>query len=178
MKNKKYLFLFLSGIVSLVFFSSVYAQPAIRGQGPAAVGTTTECNDLSDNDKDGLIDLKDKQCTSIYIACEDGTTSCIKKGSSSNSGLNINLRIKNPLTVNTIEEAIKKVMDVIVMISIPIIIIMFIVAGFMYIFARGDTGAITKAHNTFLYTLIGALLILGAWTIAAAIVGTVNMIAG
>jgi hypothetical protein len=138
----------------------------------------TECNDGIDNDKDGVRDLDDVDCKkSKDTLKETGTIDKPKVDTTTTtSDFPLTLSLKNPLKVNTIEGAIKKIMDAIMKIAIPIIIILFIWAGFKFIFAQGNKDKLGEARRTFLYTLIGALLVLGAWTIATALVGTVNLI--
>jgi uncharacterized membrane protein YraQ (UPF0718 family) len=86
------------------------------------------------------------------------------------------VKLMNPLKVNTIQDAVKAFMSAIVRIAIPFIVVFFIWSGFNFIVARGNEKKITDAKNMFLYTIIGTLLILGAWVITNAIVGTVNSI--
>jgi hypothetical protein len=93
-----------------------------------------------------------------------------------NQGLNIHLN--NPLegTASTIPQAINTILSIVIRIALPLIIIAFIWSGLNFIFARGKPEKMKEAKNMFLYTVIGTLLILGAWTITNAIVGTVNNI--
>lgn len=91
----------------------------------------------------------------------------------------INIKIKNPLgETDTIPEAIKKIMDVVLQLVFPFIVLLFIYSGFLFVTARGNKTKLDQAKTMFWYTLIGTLLILGAWTIATAIVNTVNEITG
>lgn len=89
----------------------------------------------------------------------------------------LNIRLKNPLKVNTIQEAIKLFMDAIIKIAIPFIVVFFIWTGLKFILAQGKPEEIKKARQMFWNTVIGTLLILGAWAITDAIVGTVNSLA-
>lgn len=98
------------------------------------------------------------------------------QSSTQNSGFNLNIKLANPLKVNTIQEAIKLFVNAIVRLAIPVIVIFFLWSGLMFIFARGNPEKIKVAKNMFFYTIIGTLLILGAWTITNALVGTVNSI--
>lgn len=91
---------------------------------------------------------------------------------------NLQVRINNPLKVDTIEGAIQLFMNAILRIAIPFIIIFFIWSGLSFILARGNPEKIKTAKKMFWYTIIGTLLILGAWTITNAIIGTVNSITG
>jgi hypothetical protein len=93
----------------------------------------------------------------------------------------LNIHLNNPLAaggVSTIGDAINKILSLVIRIALPIIILMFIWSGLSFIFARGNPEKIKVAKNMFLYTVIGTLLILGAWTITNAIIGTVNAITG
>ncbi len=93
----------------------------------------------------------------------------------------LNIQLQNPLAkggVNTIGDAINKILSLVIRVALPLIIIMFIWSGLSFIFARGNPEKVKTAKNMFLYTIIGTLLILGAWTITNAIIGTVNAITG
>jgi len=86
------------------------------------------------------------------------------------------IHINNPLKVNTITDAIKLLSSVVIRIALPLIIIFFIWSGLSFIFARGNPEGVKKAKNMFFFTVIGTLLILGAWTITNAIIGTINAV--
>jgi len=94
----------------------------------------------------------------------------------SNESFKLNIKFSNPLKVNTIQDAIKLFVNAIVRIAIPVIVVFFIWSGLSFVLAQGNPTKIEKAKNMFFYTVIGTLLILGAWTITNAIVGTVNSI--
>lgn len=87
-------------------------------------------------------------------------------------------KIKNPLgETDTIAEVIKKLMDIVLMLALPFIVLFFIYSGFQFVTARGKPEKLKTAKAMFWHTLLGALLILGAWTVATAIVNTINDIA-
>jgi preprotein translocase subunit YajC len=64
-----------------------------------------------------------------------------------------------------------------VKIAFPFLVLFMMYAGFMFIEARGNEEKLKKAKKNFLYVVLGALLVLGAWTIASVIKGTVDEIA-
>lgn len=101
-----------------------------------------------------------------------------KTQTTNNGGFKLSVKINNPLKVDTVQDAIKLFMDAVLRIALPFIIVFFIWAGLSFVLARGNPEGIKKAKNMFWYTLIGTLLILGAWTITNAIIGTVNSITG
>ncbi len=103
----------------------------------------------------------------------EGSSSAPASGASS---LDLQVRINNPPKVDTIEGALQLFMSMVLRIAIPFIIVFFIWSGLSFILARGNPDDIKKAKKMFWYTIIGALLILGAVTITNAIIGTVNSI--
>lgn len=88
--------------------------------------------------------------------------------------------LENPLRpeFSSIPTFIAGALKVLVIVALPVVALFIVVAGFMYIKARGNPGKISEAHTNFVYVLIGALLILGAWVIATLIGGTVTQLVG
>lgn len=101
---------------------------------------------------------------------------CDSSGSSQPTDFTLLVKLKNPLKVNTIQGAIQLFMNTVVKIAIPFIVVFFVYAGFRFILARGNPTELQTAKKMFWYTVIGALLIFGAWAITNAIVGTINSI--
>lgn len=174
-------------IIIGIFTTNTFAQRVapVRTSQNSPVTSPNECNDKKDNDNDGFIDEKDAQCKT-GVKCEDGTTKCETQttntgSTTSGSGatdFDLQVRINNPLKVDTISDAISLFMNAVLRIAIPFIIIFFIWSGLSFILARGNPEKIGTAKKMFWYTVIGTLLILGAWTITNAIIGTVNSITG
>lgn len=88
--------------------------------------------------------------------------------------------LQNPLnsSFSTIPDFIAGVLKVVIMIALPIITIFFVIAGFQFILARGNQSKLTDARKNFVYVVIGALLIMGAWVLATLIAGTVTQLVG
>jgi hypothetical protein len=176
-------FLIVALIIVGLNFSFSFAQQQQQNALP------TQCGDGVDNDKDGGIDVKgltapnntvyppDKECLDASAICEDGSKSCTPP-EVCGSGFCLKVKINNPLKVATIQDAIKLFMDAVLKIALPFIVVFFIWSGLSFVLARGNPEKIKTAKNMFLYTIIGTLLILGAWTITNAIIGTVNSITG
>ena len=93
-----------------------------------------------------------------------------------NTDFKLQVRLENPLAgkASNISEAVKLFMNILLKIALPVIILFFIWAGLKFITALGNPTKLTEARKMFWYTIIGTLLILGAWTITNAIIGTVN----
>ncbi|MEK7499780.1 MAG: pilin [Patescibacteria group bacterium] len=85
-------------------------------------------------------------------------------------------KLESPFVYKTVSDFISAVLRAIVYLSMPIIALFIMYAGFKYILARGNPGAIDEAHKNFMYVIIGALLILGAWVLATLIGGTVSQL--
>ena len=88
--------------------------------------------------------------------------------------------LKNPLNPNfsSIPAFIAGALKALALIALPIITLFFVISGFLFLTAQGNEEQLKKAKNNFLYVVIGALLILGAWIIATLIAGTVNQLTG
>ena len=83
-------------------------------------------------------------------------------------------RIVNPIDSDTVQEFIKTILEGVVKIGLPVIALAIIFSGFMFVFARGNSEKLTKARQSLIYTLIGAALLLGAWSLAQLISETVR----
>ncbi len=84
--------------------------------------------------------------------------------------------LQNPTQFPTIEKFIEGVLKAVVYLAMPIIALFMVYAGFKYVAARGNESKVSEAHKNFLYVVIGAILILGAWVFATLIGGTVSQL--
>lgn len=93
---------------------------------------------------------------------------------------NLSGTFSNPLNlpgINTISEFIRVILENIVIPIGAVVSVFFIIyAGFLYVVARGNPAAISKAHQALLNALIGTVIILGSWAISKAIEGTVDQL--
>lgn len=87
-------------------------------------------------------------------------------------------RLQNPLKdeFTSIPDFLAALLDVVITIAIPIIVIMIIYSGFLFIKAQGKPEDIVTARKAITWTLIGAAIILGASLLSYAISGTVDEI--
>jgi len=86
--------------------------------------------------------------------------------------------IDNPLKSENLTALLADILNIVVEIGIPIVTIMIIMAGFKYVTAGGDSGKVQDAHEMFLWTVVGAAIVLGAFVIVNIIQTTVNAIRG
>jgi len=86
--------------------------------------------------------------------------------------------LKNPLRFNDIQSFVAGALKALVVVSLPIITLFIVISGFMFVAALGKPDKLSKAKENFVYVMIGALLILGAWVLATLIGGTVSQVVG
>ncbi len=100
------------------------------------------------------------------------------KVSSSNSGICRSGKggLCNPLKANSIEGLLVDILSYLVKIGTIFIILMLVFVGFKFVAARGNSGELEKARNMLLWTIIGAIIILGAQAIAMGIASTISAI--
>ena len=82
----------------------------------------------------------------------------------------------NPITyggISTVPEFLLALVDLVFLIAVPIIVIFIIYSGFLFVTAGDNESQIAKARFVFMWTIIGALVLLGAKAIAAAIQATI-----
>lgn len=86
--------------------------------------------------------------------------------------------LQNPLRFPTIEQFIEGTLRAVILIGIPVIVVFTVYAGFKFIMARGNSAAISKARENFVYVIIGMVMILGAWVLATLLGSTVTQLLG
>lgn len=89
-----------------------------------------------------------------------------------NSGLQIG--IKNPLNVNSVAEVMKIFFDTLVQLGSVAVVLAIVYAGFLFVVSKGNPEELNKAKTTLYWTIIGALILLGAQVIAKVIENTLK----
>lgn len=92
-----------------------------------------------------------------------------------NTSTGTNITLINPLGGgSSLEGFLGSILDVVIRIGTIIVILMLVFVGYKFVVARGDPGEITKAKDNLLWTVVGALILLGAKAIALGIEATVK----
>jgi membrane protease YdiL (CAAX protease family) len=86
--------------------------------------------------------------------------------------------LTNPLQFNSLSQFLEAILSAVITIAFPIIVLMFVYSGFLFITAQGNEQKLTQFRRVLLWTIVGALLILGAQVLSSAIQGTVDEIRG
>lgn len=85
-------------------------------------------------------------------------------------------KIENPIKVNSINQLIQVIIKVFIAIGTPIAVLFLIYSGFKFVMARGKPTELEDARRTFLWVLVGIVILLGASVLAAVIKGTVQQL--
>lgn len=98
-------------------------------------------------------------------------------GQGSNPGGSVALI--NPLNSGTsLESFLGSIMDFVIRIGSIVVILMIVYVGYLFVIARGNESKITEARKALLWTVIGALVLLGAKAISSGILATVQSLGG
>lgn len=99
-------------------------------------------------------------------------------GSSGGSDSQVSFEVKNPLRFKSIEELITAVIKLLIQIGLSIAVLFIVYAGFLYVTAAGNSEKVTKAHQVFLWAVIGTAILLGALVIMSVIQSTISQVTG
>lgn len=80
----------------------------------------------------------------------------------------------NPIASNTLWEFLEKILASVVYILFPIMVLMLVYTGYLFVAAQGNESKLREAKRAFLWTLIGAFVVLGAQALSFAIKATVE----
>ncbi len=89
---------------------------------------------------------------------------------SGNSGLH------NPLKVNSLQKLMTAILGFVVKIGTVVVVLMIVFVGFKFVTSKGKPDEIQKARMMLLWTIVGALIILGAQAISLGVAATVTSI--
>ena len=105
----------------------------------------------------------------------DGTCQLASPTSNGGSG---NVTLINPLQGQTLMGLLNDILTIVIQIGTIVIILMIVYVGFLFVVAQGKDAEITKARSALLWTVIGALILLGAQGLSLGIQATVHALGG
>ena len=86
-----------------------------------------------------------------------------------------NITLLNPLQGGaSLESFLNSILDFVIRIGTIIVILMMVYVGYLFVAARGNAGKLEEARRALLWTIVGALILLGAKAIAIGIKATVD----
>lgn len=147
----------LSIVFVLVFVSNI--QSAFADAGGINNGSACDYNGTS-----GM--MQDGQCVPPDLF----------QGSSATGGsANDSLTLMNPLQGGTsLESFLSTILSFVIRIGAIIVVLMLVYVGYLFVMAQGSDSKLSEARKALLWTIIGALILLGAQAIAIGIESTVN----
>ena len=87
-------------------------------------------------------------------------------------------QLMNPIAYSDISSFIRAVLRAVVLILFPMVVLMLVYTGFLFVEAQGKEKEISDARRAFFWTVIGGLIVLGAQALSMAIEATVKEIEG
>jgi Type IV secretion system pilin len=86
-----------------------------------------------------------------------------------------NITFQSPISGTTsVAQVLLALFKILVEIGAVAVTLAIVYAGFLFVAARGNPGELTKAKSTLYWTIIGALVLLGAQVIASVIEATIK----
>jgi hypothetical protein len=85
-------------------------------------------------------------------------------------------KLTNPLKVDNLIDFWREILKIAAQIGSIFVVVGFVYTGFLFVKARGNAEELALAKRSFVYTVIGAAIVLGAWAFALAIAETIRSI--
>jgi hypothetical protein len=95
-------------------------------------------------------------------------------GSNSSVGGTGGAGLHNPLQFATLPQLLNAILDFVITIGGIVIVVMIVFIGFKFVAAQGNSEKLQEARTMLLWTVIGALILLGAKAIETGIQATVQ----
>jgi len=90
-----------------------------------------------------------------------------------------NVTLINPLNSGiSLTSFLNNILDFIINIGSVVVILMLVFVGYKFVVAQGKDTALVEARKMLLWTIIGALVLIGAKAISAGILATVQSLGG
>ncbi len=100
-------------------------------------------------------------------------------GGTNTGGSGQSVTLLNPLKSGAkLEDFLTSILDFVIRIGTIVVILMLVFVGYKFVVAQGAPGAIEEAKGMLLWTIIGALVLLGAKAISVGILSTVKALGG
>lgn len=81
---------------------------------------------------------------------------------------------QSPIGFSSFGEVVAAIVGVVVQVGVVLVILAIIYSGFLFVTAQGNEEKISKAKRTFLWVIVGAIILLGANELADVVRNTAN----
>lgn len=168
--KKTILLSFIALVLCFAFMPYEHTYAQVPGQ----------CNDGIDNDGDGLVDHEqDPGCSDVNDQWETGDGTPNRFGMPVVGGLipcegvylDANGVYQRDCDFGDFMTLVQNLINFLVVVSIPIVVVLFAYAGFLYLTAAGNQSQISKGKSMMAAAAIGFIIVLSAWLIVKLIVG-------
>ena len=95
-------------------------------------------------------------------------------GDGADGGARPSVALDNYLSVDTIQDLLVAILNIVMILMVPIIVFFIILAGFKYVTARGNASQVEEATRALTYAIIGGVLVLGAVALSEIIKNVVD----
>lgn len=82
-------------------------------------------------------------------------------------------KFENPLQFTDLQSFLLAVLNSAIYILFPILVLMIVYTGFLFVTAQGNAQKLEEAKRALLWTIIGSLIVLGSYAFAIALKATV-----
>lgn len=84
------------------------------------------------------------------------------------------IKFQSPIASKSVAEVLTKFFEILVQIGAVAVTLAIVYAGFLFVVARGNPEQLSKAKTTLYWTIIGAMILLGAQVIASVIQNSIK----
>jgi heme/copper-type cytochrome/quinol oxidase subunit 2 len=98
------------------------------------------------------------------------------QGDATNPPADASVTLINPLGPggSSLETFLNSILDIVIRIGSIVVVVMLVYVGFLFVAAQGNSTKLEAARKALLWTVIGALILLGAKALAVGIKATVQ----
>lgn len=84
------------------------------------------------------------------------------------------IKFQNPIKSQSVASVLKSFFDILVQIGAVAVTLSIVYSGFLFVVARGNPEQLKQAKTTLFWTIIGAMILLGAQVIAVIIQNSIE----
>ena len=173
-----------------VFAFALFGQAPMAFADPAGTANGSACDLNGPGSGGGL--LYNGQCLSIgNYTSQSSSGGSVGSGTATGGSVGTGVvspgvPLLNPLkgvdcsagNGNCLMAFLNNILEFIINIGVVVVVLMVIYSGFKFVMAQGNESKITEARTMLFWTLIGALVLLGAKAISLGILSTVQALGG
>lgn len=86
------------------------------------------------------------------------------------------VQLKNPISANSVDQLLGNIIDILLLLAAPVLVCVFIWIGLQFVLAQGNATKLQQVRSTFLWTIVGAAIVIGAKGIQLLVTGTFEAI--